>query len=337
MVLPSSLPGGANAALKMQAAGMQPRRPPQGLPGVLGGVARAQGQPLPGTNFPSMTPSRPHWDGGPHGFPWKGGHGNPDPGFTPGAHGNPDSGFANSALTGLKGMLGGAVQSGPLHRVGEGVRPGAPSPWLAQQMAAMSPAQLQAFKSWTGAVGKHPVPVAPHTLPKPHVPVDPMAGMSPVQRAQFEAFTAAAAGAGNQAAAPSWQEFLNWNNQRDAANTSYLSGLAQNDFQRAQAEQQFGLEQYGLQHQNDMARSAIPYGDLHRGMLNSGVYGRHLQDQATGYGLALRSLLGSHDARLNGLSMDRQGLERKRASSLSAVDQSEAYRRMQLAQMLGGK
>lgn len=319
MVLPAALPNTRPAATMMQSSLQRmPRRPPQGLPGMLGNVRdamRGHGQALGGD--PTLMGLRDMLGGqrpsfGAHGGAYNHGVlGTRDMYPSGKPHGNPDAGFGAGSTA---------------HDAA----------WVKQQMGAMSPLQLSAFKSWTGAVGHQP-PVGPRALPKKPVAADPMAGMDPVQRAKFQAWTAAAGGHGNPAGGPSWQEMLNWNNQRDAVNTNYLEGLAQNDYARSALQSQFGQEMYGLEHQNDLMRSQIPYGDMRRGMLTSGVYGHHLQDQATNYGMALRNMLGGQNGRMSDLSFRRQGLERRRAQGLGAVDQSEAYRRMQVAQMLGGQ
>ena len=94
---------------------------------------------------------------------------------------------------------------------------------------------------------------------------------------------------------PSADEQASWRRQRRQSNEGFSQAIAGIDLQRTQAAQKYGSDKGKLTREFDDMRMRLPGGFAKRGMLNSGLYGRGLQD----YGKARTQGFGDLDQALN--------------------------------------
>jgi hypothetical protein len=112
--------------------------------------------------------------------------------------------------------------------------------------------------------------------------------------------------------------------------------MAQNEFQQGQVEQGYVQGREGFDRQFGRLRERMPYEANAMGGLTSGVYRRGLSEAAGARARGLLELLSERASALQGLDVERQGLESARTDELARIAQEEAFRRMMLGSQLRG-
>ena len=135
---------------------------------------------------------------------------------------------------------------------------------------------------------------------------------------------------------PGLAELAQWQQRRDWADRAYAGGLAQNEFERGQAEQGYVQAREGFDRGFGRARERMPYEANAAGGLTSGVYRRGLSDLQGERARGLLDLLAQRAGALQGLDLADQGLESARTDELARIAQEEAFRRMMLGSRLAG-
>lgn len=127
-----------------------------------------------------------------------------------------------------------------------------------------------------------------------------------------------------------------WDNRRRRAADTYGVQKAQFAFNRANVQQNQGLDTNKLARQFDQMRERLPGGYAARGLLNSGIYKRGL----TNYGLDRQSAFGDLAAKyqqmLGQTSLDEYGAGITYGNTIGDINDQERIRRAQIAAALQG-
>jgi hypothetical protein len=237
------------------------------------------------------------------------------------------------------GMQGGPTPISPLHQLlGSAPTPQAPSygPMahasagpppapvhpLVSALQSMNPQQVQAFHQFVAAQS----PAHASALAQLHA-------LNPQQAQAFQRWTSPA---GIAAEGPSAAELAAWQQQRQNLNFNYGQGMAANQAGYENAYQNLGDQMGQLNTLFDRRAEQLPAAEAHRGMLQSGIYNRDMQQGAEDRAQALYPVQHQYEQELQRLLLGRQGLEQKRALGLAGVANNENLRRDQLAQLLRG-
>lgn len=127
-----------------------------------------------------------------------------------------------------------------------------------------------------------------------------------------------------------------YDQQRQAASSTYGSGLAQLQYQRGVAGQNYGNTQYNLAHQYSLQRAALPGGYARRGLLNSGIYGNALSEADQSQSRALSQASLGYQQQLGGYGINEQNLGSTYTNALANIGAAESARRQELAAQLQG-
>jgi hypothetical protein len=127
-----------------------------------------------------------------------------------------------------------------------------------------------------------------------------------------------------------------WDNRRRRATDSYGVQKAQFSFNRANTQQNQGLDTNKLARKFDQMREQLPSSYASRGLLNSGLYKRGL----TNYGIERQAAFGDLTAKyqqmLGQLSLDEYGGGVGYSNTIGDINDAERVRRAQIAAALQG-
>lgn len=157
--------------------------------------------------------------------------------------------------------------------------------------------------------------------------------------AEQQAFGAWMRGVASQAAPVpppqmSPEEIHAFGQQKSSIRDQYANQLAQLNFRRGQTAAEQGYQEGDLGRQFDKFREKLPYAAVRRGVADSGIYKRGLQDYGQDRMRQMGELVRRHQGVLGGFDLQRQGLEKTQASQLADLESRRQVRRSALAQQI---
>lgn len=131
-------------------------------------------------------------------------------------------------------------------------------------------------------------------------------------------------------------EMAAWDGRRRRATNQYQVGQAQGQFNRSLGKQNQGIETRNLTQQYGQMRENLPGSYARRGMLNSGIYGRGLQQYGTQRTTAFGDLASKYQQQFGQLDLTDQANTVNYNDQLGDINDQERVRRAQLASALRG-
>lgn len=131
-------------------------------------------------------------------------------------------------------------------------------------------------------------------------------------------------------------DIANFDAQSNALRTTYGRSLAHNTYDKGQADLDYGLGKSALTQKWDAYRQQLPGAYTHRGLGNSGIYQRGLNDYAQQREMGFQGLQRQYDSRLGQLNLDLGDYEATMNSGLNSIEAQRQARRSELASQLRG-
>lgn len=127
-----------------------------------------------------------------------------------------------------------------------------------------------------------------------------------------------------------------WDNRRRRATDAYQGQKATFAFQRGNIQQNEGLDTNSLTRRFDQMRRRLPGGYARRGLLNSGIYGRGLQEYGLDRQSAFTNLAAKYQQMLGQIGQDEQMAGINYNNAVGDINDAERVRRAQIAAALQG-
>ena len=127
-----------------------------------------------------------------------------------------------------------------------------------------------------------------------------------------------------------------YDNRRRRARDTYQIGLAGIENQRSNMLQNEGLETKNLAHKYTNMRNRLPGGYINRGVMDSGIYKRGLENYAYNRQAEQSSLAARYQQMLADQALQGQAAGVNYSNTIGAVDDEEAVRRASIAAALKG-
>lgn len=131
-------------------------------------------------------------------------------------------------------------------------------------------------------------------------------------------------------------EQASWDGRRRRATNQYQRGQAQGVFNRGVARQNEGIETRDLAQRYGKMRENLPGQFARRNMLNSGIFGRALQDYGSERTTSFGNLASRYQQQFGQLDLTDQSATGGYNDQLGDINEQEALRRSQLASALRG-
>lgn len=131
-------------------------------------------------------------------------------------------------------------------------------------------------------------------------------------------------------------EVLSYGNRRRAALSSWGNQTAQIDLASKNADQGYSQRVAGATRSWNQGRSRLPGSFIRRNLMNSGLYGRGLQDFNTARNESFGQLAQDFYNQKAQYGMQRNAIDQQYYSQMMDIDEQERFRRAQKAAELQG-
>lgn len=133
---------------------------------------------------------------------------------------------------------------------------------------------------------------------------------------------------------PQEQDYFAANKRR--INDTYFLNQQQNQYQQGVAGNNYAINQGNLIDQFAQLRNQIPGNFIHRGLINSGLYGQGLGQFAKNRASALGNLASQYQQQLGGFNLANSQLGYSQSNGLQDLESQRRARLATLASTLGG-